>query len=517
MRRGTETNGLKRNRDLSQKRDCSQPLLLIFAPLYLYLNLFTLANFPFSLEGDQNFFCAYALRMLHGEQAYRDFFQFTPPGTDLFYLTLFRLFGPRIWVMNFAVLLVGVILCWVCFHLAQQLMERKLALLAALLFLVFIYGDRLDATHHWFSLLAGLCAVRVLMPTRTLSRFAIAGALLGVASFFTQTTGVAGLLALIVSIAWEHASSSRPWRTTLKQQALLCIAFVLAWTTLSAPFLAHAGWRQVWYLQVTYPHHYVILKHGVLFPNVHGQLSRQVLLERAQQLTLYLLLIGSYPPVLWYCWRRRREYASQNEMKLVLISLLGLSLLLAIVTRANWIRIYSVSMPAIILLLWAVSLLGKQRRYATAAIWIVIACVATKQIWSRQHAPHTLVSLPAGRAAAAAQLGEKFYWLMQHTRPGDLFFQAQWLNLYLPLDLRSPAFMDNLSATDGIPPEYIALTIQQVEQNQVKYILWSPQILALSQPYRYEQNHLDPFRTYLDTQYKRVQIFSDRDEIWERR
>jgi hypothetical protein len=509
---------LKKNRDLSEKkRDWTEPLLLTIAPLYLYLNLFTFTNIPFYLEGDQNFFCMYALRMLRGERAYRDFFQFTPPGTDLFYLSLFRLFGPRIWVMNFAVLLVGVILCWVCFHVAQQLMELRLALLAALLFLVFIYCDRLDATHHWFSLLAGLCAVRVLMPRRTLSRIAVAGSLLGIASFFTQTTGVAGVLALIVSIAWEHASSETSWQTTLKQQASLCIAFVLAWTVLNAPFLAHPGWRQLWYLQVTYPRHYVILKHEFLFPYLYGQLSRHLLLERAQQLALYLLLIGIYPPVLWYCWRRRREYASQDKMKLVLISLMGSSLLLAIVTRANWIRIYSVSMPAIILLLWAVSLLGKQRRYATAAIWMVVACVATKQIWSRQHPHHTLISLPAGRAAVSAQLDEKFSWLMQHTRPDDLFFQAQWLNLYLPLELRSPAFMDNLSATDRIPPEYVALTIQQVEKERVKYILWSPQIVALSQPYSYGQDQLNPFHTLLETKYKRVQIFSDHDEIWERR
>jgi hypothetical protein len=77
MRYRTETNGLKKDRDLSQKRDWTEPLLLTIAPLYLYLNLFTFTNIPFYLEGDQNFFCMYALRMLRGERAYRDFFQFT--------------------------------------------------------------------------------------------------------------------------------------------------------------------------------------------------------------------------------------------------------------------------------------------------------------------------------------------------------------------------------------------------------------------------------------------------------
>jgi len=501
------------------RRQRIQPLLLIAAPLYLYLNLFTFTNVPFLLGGDQTFFWIYALRMLRGDRVYRDFFQFTPPGADLFYLALFRLFGPHLWVTNFAVLLLGVALCWVCFLLAQRLMDRDLALLATLLFLVFVYGDRLDATHHWFSVLAGLCAVRVVMPERTLPRIAIAGVLLGVASFFTQTTGVAGLLALIASLAWEHASSERPWRIILKQQFFACIAFGLAWSVLSAYFIAHSGWRQLWYLQVTYPQHYVVSRHEFFFPEFHGPLTLHLLVEQAQRLLLYVLLIGIYPPVLWYCWRRRRKPPSQDKMQLVLLSLVGLSFLLAIITRVNWNRIYIVSMPAIILLLWGVARLGRLRSYATAAIWVIIACVAAKQIRSRQHPPHRIALLPAGKAVVSAESDEKFYWLMQHTSPGDLFFQAQWIYLYptLTLELRSPAFVEDLRPSEATRPEYVELTVRQVEQQQVKYILWSPRLVSLDEPHRYGQDHLGLFRTFLTSNYRRVQVFSDRDEIWERR
>jgi hypothetical protein len=491
--------------------------LLVAAPLYLYLNLFISANIPLYLDGDQIFFWVYALRMFHGERVYRDFFQFTPPGTDLFYLSLFRLFGPHIWVTNFAVLLLGVALCWVCFHLAQRLMERELAILAALLFLVFIYGDRLDATHHWFSVLAALCAISVVMPERTLPRIAIAGALLGVASFFTQTTGVAGALALIASLSWEHISGKRPWRTTLKQQMLLCITFGLAWSALSIHFIAYVGWKQLWYFQVVYPFHYLVSQHEFLLPYFHGPLSRHLWLEQAQRLLLYLLLIGIYPLVLRYCWRRRRDAVSQDTMQLVLISLLGLSLLLEIITRVNWNRIYIVSMPAIILLLWAVARLHRLRSYATAAIWVVIATLAVKQIWSSQRPPLSIELLPAGKAAVSPQMGEKLSWLMQHTTPGDLFFQAQGPGLYLPLELHSPAFVDYLWTSELTRPEYVDLTVQQVERRQVKYILWSQQLLLLPDPFHYGQDHLDPFRAFLTTRYTRVHVFSDGNEIWERR
>ncbi len=152
--------------------------------------------------------------MLHGERVYRDFFQFTPPGLDLFYAALFSIFGPSIWVMNLAALLLGVALCWLCFLLARQLMEQDLALIVSLLFVVLIFGARLDATHHWFSLLAAMTAVKVVMPAGTPTRIAAAGALLGIASFFTQTVGVAIVLALLLTLAWEHSFDMQPWRTS---------------------------------------------------------------------------------------------------------------------------------------------------------------------------------------------------------------------------------------------------------------------------------------------------------------
>jgi hypothetical protein len=64
---------------------------------YLYLNLFPLPNLPIWLSGDQTFFWMNGQRMLHGERPYLDFFQFTPPGADIFYFALFKAFGPRIW------------------------------------------------------------------------------------------------------------------------------------------------------------------------------------------------------------------------------------------------------------------------------------------------------------------------------------------------------------------------------------------------------------------------------------
>jgi hypothetical protein len=116
--------------------------------------------------------------MLQGEHVYRDFFQFTPPGTDLFYLGLLRIFGPSIWVTNLAIIILVAALCWACCYTASQIMDRDWALLSAGLYVVFVYGRLMDATHHWFSLLAVVCALRVLIPQLSILRVAVAGALL---------------------------------------------------------------------------------------------------------------------------------------------------------------------------------------------------------------------------------------------------------------------------------------------------------------------------------------------------
>jgi len=502
-----------KSRDGRHKTPWVWPVLLVGIPLYLYVNLFAFRNIPFHLDGDQTFFWAYALRMLHGDLIYRDFFQFTPPGTDLFFLALFKLFGPRIWVMNSAVLLLGAALCGICFSIAKRLMDRDMAMLATLFFLVFVYSRLLDATHHWFSLLALLCAVRVVMPEWTGLRSAIAGTLLGVASFFTQTAGVAGLIALLLSLAWERLGAKKSWRGIIGYQLMLLAAFGLTVGALDAYLITKIGWRQLWYFLVVYPRHYVEFGRQNLFPGFHAALTWRTLPDLTRRLFVYVLLLILYPSVLWHCWRERSQAAPRNVMQL---SLLGLMLLLEVITRTNWVRIYAVSAPALILLAWVIARRFKPRRYVLAAGWAIVACLAVVQTWSRHHDGRRMIELPAGKTVLSTQKYEKFSWLMQHTKPGDFFYQALWVNVYPPLELRSPVFLDVLISDEDTRPEFVALSLRQLERAQVKYILWSPMLNGPLDPGRPWEYHLGPLRAYLLNHYARVQVFSDQDEVWQR-
>jgi hypothetical protein len=495
---------------------CVWPVLVFGIPLYLYVNLFAFPNIPFLLGGDQVFFWVYAQRMLSGERVYQDFFQFTPPGTDLFYLALFKLFGPHIWVTNVAVLLLGTALCWICFSIAKRLMEQNLALLAAVLFLVFVYCRLLNATHHWFSLLAALCAVRIVMPGRTGLRIAIAGTMLGVASFFTQTAGVAGLLALLLSLAWDRSSAKESWRTLFFHQVILVAAFCVTLTALNTPLIAKVGWRQLWYFQVFFPRHYLTYWFGKWFPGLPEPLAWITLPRLAPYLFVYALLPVIYPSILWHCWRNRRNPAFRCGTDLVLLAFLGLFLLLEILPGVNWLRLYSISMPGFILLVYAADCAPKLRHCVSAAGWIIVLCLAIGNTWLRYHQIQTVAALPAGKVILSAQKYEKFSWLAQHTTPGDLFFQAAWHDTYIPLDLRNPVFLDVLVANEESRPEYLELIVRQLERKQVKYILWSPLLNDPNDFSRPWEDHLGPFRAYLRNRYTLVRVFSDRDEVWQR-
>ena len=494
------------------------PLLsLVGVPLYLYANLFTFHNVPLLVLADQTFFWEYAYRMLQGDRIYTDFFQFTPPGVDLTYFVLLKLLGPSLWVVNTGLILLGVAFFWTCFSVAHRILSRNQALFTAAFIVVLIFGDRLDGTHHWFSLTLSLCAVRVVMTRRTPPRILCAGALAGTAAFFTQTAGAAAVTALTLALCWECLAYRKSRRETLMQIMLLVTAFALEWIALNAHFIATLGWQRFFYLQVTYPQLYVMNAHEFLFPDIRNELHARAAPRLLRHFFVYFSL-AIYPPTLWYCWRRRRAANSRTDMPIVVLAMLGLLLMLEVITRANWTRIYCVASPALILLSWAIlRFTGTSfRRFATIAAGCAIIFLAAIQIHGRQLQENKVIQLPAGNAALDPMKWEEYTWVKGHTQPGDYIFQASWLDMYLPLALRNPVFAEDLLPNDRTRPEMVDQTVRQLEQKRVKYIVWSPQWSNSDHAEKPSYDHLVPLRNYLQSHYTRVHVFSNQDEIWQR-
>jgi hypothetical protein len=489
--------------------------VLLLSAVYLALNLFTFRG-PFLLGGDQVFFWMNAQRMLEGQRIYQDFFQFTPPGANLVYLALFRLFGPQVWVANLVVLLLGVALAWVCFRLAMSLVRPSLAALVPAVFLVFFYGKLLNATHHWFSVLAVLLAALVFLTSKPPARAVLAGILLGSASFFTLTRGPLALLALGACCAWETRRAGGWWRNFGRELALLAAGFALAWLALESPFLHAVGGRQLWYFQVSYVVHYMVRGWTAPAFGLPEALTWRRLPFVAPYLAVYLLLPAVYAVTLGKHWRAPDGASAGKARPAVLLALLGVALLAEVAGSPNWLRVFCVAAPAVVLLA-GLSAAALNRPGARKVAWVALAVLAAVQISVRHRRQPALAELPAGRVATTPASAEKLSWLARRTSPGQQLFQPAWPGVYLPLQLRNPVFLDVLETGDQTRPAYVRLAVDRLEAQQVRYILWSPRLnpqFSGEPPATY---HLSPFLDFLASRYRPVRTFADGDELWELR
>jgi hypothetical protein len=478
--------------------------VVLGSSIYLYSNLFAGLRTPFLLGGDQALFWANAQRLLHGELIYRDFLEFTPPGTDLLYLGAFSLLGSRIWIPNLVVLLLGVILCWLCFYIARSIMKPAQAALAAALFMVLDYGKMINGTHHWFSVLAVMGALAVLMKERTPARIVIAGTLLGAASFFTQTRGAIAALGVAGFLIWDGFQ--------IKRLSLLLLPLAAAWLTLSSYFIAKIGISQLWYFQVTYVLRYVTTGSSDLSfgsPEILAWLRTPT---GSEFLLVYCALPIVYATSLWKCRKSSRDDSPADVNRIVLLTLVGSMMFLEVAQSPNWIRLYCVATPGIILLvrLLAAGLTGPTRRYATIIMWTGLIFLAAHQTWSRHVQQAMILDLPAGSAATTPMTGGKLAWLTRHTTPDQFLFEARWVDVYLPLALRNPVFTDMLEGGHKSRDEFVDRSIRQLEARPVQYIIWSPRLESPAYPFA-------KFHEFLVDRYQRVMTFPDQDEVWERK
>jgi hypothetical protein len=483
---------------------------------FLYLNLFAVPNIPFLQAGDQIYFWVFAQRLSHGERVYRDFFQFTPPGMDLLYLLFLEVFGVRIWLPNATNLALGVALCWACFGIARQIMAPNLALLATLLFLVLIYGGALNGTHHWFSVLAIMCATGIGLRGISLTRLAGIGALLGLAGFFTQTHGGFAAFGFGLFLIAQECMTERNWRNLAKALTVLFASFAVVLAALNGYFVNPIGIQKLWYFQVSYSRQYLafgqhpfLLGIGAL-PTWHG------LPTFMERVFVYLALPIVYGLVLVRIWRKSRSSIDREWKDVMLLCFVGLSLLLEVSFSPNYVRVYAVSMPGIVLLVWILARSGKAGRHVVLLAWIGIACLGVQQTVSRHHKASVVAVLPTGTVAVSPDVYEKLLWATLHTRPGQFFFQGTWPGLYFPLDLRNPAYLSEMTAYESTRPEDVQRTVQELDNNQVRYVLWTVYNDHPDPKYR-SAYHLSPLRDYLHDRYRRVHVFSDQDEIWERK
>jgi hypothetical protein len=125
-----------------------------------------------------------------------------------------------------------------------------------LLLVGFVLLGSLDATHHWFSTLAAMAAVMVLLEGVTFRRIGVAGAFCGLAACFTQTVSATFIVGIIAYLAWKTQREGASNRELGSKCLLLCGTAAVLFVAVNGYFVWAAGLRQWLFRLVVYPVRY---------------------------------------------------------------------------------------------------------------------------------------------------------------------------------------------------------------------------------------------------------------------
>jgi hypothetical protein len=489
-------------------------LFLAGAGVFLYLRTFLLPATPFAAIDDQSLFFARAVRILHGQIPYRDFFEIVTPGTDLIYAAGFRLFGVHAWVMPIWTIATGLAFTLLITYIAAQIVQGSSVWLPALLFLVFDFNSALDLTHQWFSTFAALAIVAVLMGGLSGRRIFLTGLLCAVAILFTQTKGTL----VFVGAALYLVGVTKPRGTHLAGRlALFILPVVFVVTCALGYYVYKAGLHAVLFDLVIFPSRFMPLSEANTPRTYIRQLAQFLNFRRPSEIAflipvffIYALVPYVYVAGLYQLRRRRAELSNTLRRDLLLLHVVGLGLFLAIANGPRHFRLCTVAPPAILIFVWLLTLpipaLGTIRKLS----WVLAACYLILLPVYRQVQWHGALDLPIGRTAFTdrAQL-QRFQWMAEHTHPSDGFFNDSALILYL--SLHNPTQTEFITYDETTRPEQIAAVLEALRRDPPAYISLLP---VLPGP-AVAGDHAAPFRRFVYDHYSLANVFSRKQSQYE--
>jgi len=489
-------------------------LTLLACGTFLYLQLFVLPATPRVATGDQSIYLHSAARMYEGQTIYQDYDCFTLPGTDVLYLALFKLFGVRAWIPQIMLLLVGVISARLSIVIATRVMSGPIVFLPGFLFLTLPFTSHLDATHHLYNVLAAVSALAVVIEERTPTRLTWAGVLWGLGTCFAQSL-VLGPVAFGLFLVWERHRKRDTWGMLLKKEGCLLASYVATVAAFNAYFVWKVGLKQFLYYTVTFVAKYFSTyepgswrTYMLGWPSVHDwanwpDLPAWPLIHFLIPL-IYILFFVRYG-------REERLRPREPWDRLMLINITGLCLFLTIASAPAWNRLYTVSLPALIMLVWVLNSPFKLEQALLRILWAAVLVLAVTRPIVTQARWKAVLDLPTGRTAFFEPgVYQETKWVLERTHPSDYFFGNQLL--CFDLRLRNPSRVLYITPYAFTRPEEVLNVVQGLEAHQVRFVSWYP---GLDDPL-VEGNHLAPLRSYLENHYHVVETFAGGHRMWER-
>jgi hypothetical protein len=510
--RGPELKDLRENSSTVYPQRYSYFDLAFFLGVvaFLYLQLFTLPATPIFSEKDHLIYTHNALRMLDGEVIFRDFFQFIVPGSEVVYLLFFSLFGIKFWVLNLVVLLLNVGTAWLMLEIGKKVLSGFAAYLPPLIYLAF--GARwlgLEGSHRWFCVLFVLLAVYLLCSERSPIRLVLAGLSLGLATCFTQTTGVlafAGTAAFLSFEKWKEGESLRTIATPLFYLSIpfLAISSGFVWV-----FASMAGFAAYWdqtvvFLSQNAPGD-IWNNTGAFFMDLPDSISFSAVRSGSVTLFYYLLFPAAYLGFVGIYLVRRSSRETQGPA-IFFIAAVGAFLLLSLQIPTG-IRLYQISPPALIVLCWVLM----QSKFGTVLakvmfggllVLAVLLPLRTQTVWS------SVIESPTGNIAfLSPETFERYQWVASNTKPGDYIFEANHPDVYFPFMLRNPTRMYYVRPNRFTRPEQVDDVVRSLEEKKPELILWNAEWSAADGS-RAPNDPLGPLYDYLVANYERTRDFA---------
>jgi hypothetical protein len=489
-------------------------LVLLIAAISLYFSEFRLFCTPIVVATDQWINIHGALRMANGERIYADFFQYTWPGTEVVYAGLIKLFGASPLLFCTIPILLGIVSVGLGICLSQRILPGNAAVLPALLYLAFARVG-FDATHHKFSILLVIAATAILLSGEKLGHLAATGALIELASFFTQTRVIC-LFAIATFMLHRAHESQLSWRRIVAQQSTLIVSFALVVGVLLWRFVEPIGFGRFIELTVSFPlHYYRTGDHNnwnfyLRMPPIGSGVF-------AYWLIMNTLIPGIYLVFFLIWWQCRSTDPAQPWDPLMLIGLVGLFLFFSIGYAPILSRLCEVSLPAIVLGVWIVRRLGR-KSISSAGIWTVAIVGILALAIRTQTRTSLIVSAPSGKVAViipdnSSKSMAAAEWMATHTKPGEVVFVADDPTLYTVLGLTNPTELPFVTATPYTRPEQIAQAVAAMAKREPKYILWNDSLDPRGDT---PEGALSPLRRLLRERFIPIKEFANGERVFAR-
>jgi hypothetical protein len=459
-------------------------LFLLATAVFLYMFLFELPATPFFGDGDQSIFLYEAERLFNGEVMYRDFFEFTLPGTQAFYAAMFAVFGVKFWIVGATVLIAGTLTAALTLAISRRVLPSPLYFLPATIYIFF--GFRwigFDGSHRMLSPIFVLIALWLLVKGTNRRNLVLAGCSLGAASFFTQQRGFIVLAAILVFLLLDKIYRGGKWTDLLRSSAAICASFAVTLIALCLYFVIAAGPENFFYATVVYPFKYYGYGHpnqfGIYFIGFEKALkissASDVLALIPVILHCVVLPFACLALVLVY-FRKRRGIDWDEWRGTVLIALTGFFLTIT-TTAPDMFRLFPISPLALIVSVWLFYKFGpsieikRRLSFAVIALFLMLGAFQAVRVQTNWKVLH--LDLPVGRLAlVASKQAERYQWLAGNTSPGDYFFEVYEPFVYFPLRLKNPTKVGQFWPSEYTRPEQVAEAIRDLAEKRPRFILW---------------------------------------------